>query len=220
MALLVLLLGLLTGWYALRLGLAASFAQQGEQFLSHWQAQRTAPKAEAWAVAQHAAERANALYPGDHTAYRQLSGRIARWRSYGDYRRTPEIMADWRAALADYEQAVAAAPLWPFAWVDLASAKLMLREYDARLAEALQQAQRLGPWRLRVNTAVARIGLQAWPRLDASTRQVVLTAAERAILVNPRSAKSLLALAERRGRRGVLCNGLPADLLQAQRLCP
>ncbi|WP_295456487.1 hypothetical protein [uncultured Thiodictyon sp.] len=210
---------LILAWMAARLLLAALFAGQTQTFLDDWFAQGGAPSPPAWEVARQAATSAIALFPAANGAYQERLGLVHSWRyrgrPFGDLLAAPSR----QAALAAYRAAVAATPLWPRAWTQIAYAKLDLGERDAGFRASLHQAHALGPWRPDINRRIVEIGLIAWGSLDVTTRALTLESARRVAAGSAEDAHWLLGLAKGRGMTLVVCVALPDEIKRMHRIC-
>lgn len=106
------------------------------------------------------------------------------------------------AALRYLHTAVRERPVSSYAWAALAAAKWRMRITDAQFEHALREASRLGPWEPQVQLALVDTGLQAWPVLPATTRQVVQDTVGRSLL---RQDAAVFAIARKHGRLDVVC---------------
>ncbi|MNF88828.1 hypothetical protein D3C84_713310 [compost metagenome] len=110
-------------------------------------------------------------------------------------------------------------PTWPYNWAALAYAKLYLLEFDSEFANALQQAQALGPTRVEINRSLAEIGLIAWPSLTDEQRTATLEAARRTIRYSRKEAQNLLIIAQRTGMSETLCQDIDTATRNEQKIC-
>ncbi|QLC74724.1 hypothetical protein LPB260_14170 [Pseudomonas sp. LPB0260] len=193
---------------------------QAEAFIGAWEQAAAEPSPRAWVIAQGAAQRAVDWYPAANGDHLDRLGRIYSWwqfrHPYGD----PLAEVSRRAALETYRAATAARPAWPYSWERLAHTKLYLQQFDGEFAHALNEARRLGPWRIGVNRELAAIGLSAWAQLDEKQRQASLESARRVAAYGPAEAKRLLELAEATGHLDELCNKLGPALITTRKLTP
>lgn len=182
---------------------------QTRSFLADWEAHRTPPSPQAWAVAHAAATRAATRYPVPHGAYLERLGYVHAWQHHAGPLGSAHAAPSREAALHAYRAAVAARPTWPYGWTALAEIKLHLLQFDAELDHALAQARTLAPWRPDINRRLATLGFTAWPQLDAAQRQATLETARRALPhLSASAARPLLVQATIAGQRRTLCDTL------------
>ncbi|MFC6670570.1 hypothetical protein [Marinobacterium aestuariivivens] len=202
-----------------RLLIAGIAAHQAQSFLDDWRELGEVPTETAWGVAEAAARRAIAFYPGDNGDYYDRLGRVYEWRQQDLDFGAPEAQDSREQALAAYRQAVAVRPDWPDTWVQIAFVKLRLLAFDEEFDRALQLGFENGPWRLRINRGLATVGLIAWPQLDEAQRAQVLTSAARTVAHDDYQAVQLFGLSDQIDQTRLLCDSLPADLLRQRGVC-
>lgn len=215
---------LTTGLLCCLLGAALLLADlsswQASRFLEDWGKRQGIPSQRAWEVAEAAATRAITSSPAPMASYYEQLGRIHEWRHinrlYGD----EEAAQSRQDALEAYRKAIELRPMWPYTWVRLAHVKLRLLSFDDEFDEALRQAVTLGPWRYSVSERIAEIGLIAWAELDASQRELVLDAAERALIQNRRAGARVMEIAKRFHRMNEICAALDREVAEARKVCP
>lgn len=207
---------LLTG---LRMANAGIAAYQAEAFLTDWAGKRVEPDSRAWAVAYSAAQRSIDSYPVANGEYFDRLGRIHSWQFAAQPFASPLAKESRLAAVGGYRAAIAARPVWPYSWLQLADSKLHLAQFDAEFKRALGRAMELGPTRIDVQREVARIAFSAWPQLNASERQRFLESARRSVAYGPREAQQLYALASSHGVADALCASLDSHLKTTRKLC-
>jgi hypothetical protein len=88
-------------------------------------------------------------------------------------------MAAARSAAVDFRLALLQRPVSPFAWANLALAKLYLDEADDELLQALARAQELGPWEPEVQQTVVYVGLATWDRLQPQAQAAIVRTMQR-----------------------------------------
>lgn len=202
-----------------RLFIAGIAAHQVQRFLDDWERLGEVPTGTAWDVAETAARRAVAFYPGANGDYLERLGKVYEWRheslNFGD----PRAQASRQRALDAYRQAVAVRPAWPDTWVQIAFVKLRLLEFDEEFDRALQQGFENGPWRMHINRGLATVGLIAWPQLDEAQRTQILTSAQRTVAFSDAQAVRLFGLSDHIDQTALLCAELPAELLQRRGVC-
>ncbi|NVK40767.1 MAG: hypothetical protein HWE39_05940 [Oceanospirillaceae bacterium] len=194
-------------------------AHQAQRFIDDWERLGEVPTDTAWEVAEAAAQRAVAFYPGDNGDYYERLGEVYEWQheslNFGD----PDARASREQALAAYRKAVAVRPDWPDTWVQIAFVKLRLLEFDEEFDRALQLGFENGPWRMRINRGLATVGLIAWPQLDEEQQRRILTSAERTLAYSDTQALRLFTLSDHIDQTALLCHELPADLLARRGVC-
>lgn len=142
-------------------------------------------------------QRAEALEP-DNPATQELLGLLA-VRRHGDF-------AMLEQAIARFERSLAARPVSPNTWANLAAARYQISDTGPAFQAALRNAAGLGPSHPNTQRLVAFHGLAVLDEVDVATRLAV----EGAVAAGMRrSPAEFLAIAERRGRVDVACRYLP-----------
>jgi tetratricopeptide (TPR) repeat protein len=89
-------------------------------------------------------------------------------------------------ALRLYSEAAVIRPNSAALWVRIAAIWAFQRHFDD-YADAIESANRLGPWEPLVQVLTVRTGLSHWSDLDSHTRGLVLGAAQRGLQSQSRS---------------------------------
>ena len=194
---------LILAWAAGRMLIAALFALQAEAFLADFATLGGEPAPQAWEVAYGAARGANDWYPVIAGAYLEPLAKVLDARYAGRPVEDPEAGASRRLALEVYRHAAAARPLWPWAWAQLAHAKLQVGERDAEFFAARERAGALGPWRPSINRFLVQTGFALWPDLDATGRRQTLEAARRLLQAGGAHRRWAIKAVQRQGRSRV-----------------
>lgn len=192
---------------ALRWGLADIYAFDARSRFQSRLGPKAGPAEADWQAAEQSLRRALALEP-DHPDHLDLMARLLELRAMNDGMGKEERVEARQQALADYRQAVALRPAWPYSWAGLMQAKLMAGEIDGEMRRALRQAVELGPWEPAVQLMVAEAGFSAWKHLDAGLRRQVIDNAVRGMQRQPRN---MIQSAGRHGKLAVLCAWLSQD---------
>lgn len=172
-----------------------------------------------WAQAHQTALDSIAFYPVQSGAGYEQLGRTLQWQSAHYTLGNPKAKPIRDEALQAYRVAVSSRPTWPYNWVNLASIKLHLLQFDEEFDHAMQQAFEYGPWRSDINQGLAEIGFIAWPRLNADQRLSTLESARRvAATRNIRRTRDLLEAAQRSGRRAEFCQAVSGEAI-GKRVC-
>ncbi len=203
----------------LRMASAGFASYQAEAFLQDWAGKDAEPSAEAWQVAQGAAQRAVSLYPVANGEYFDRLGRVYSWQQFNQPYGSPVALASRLAALDAYRASVEARPVWPNTWVRLANTKLQLALFDDEFKQALERASALGPSRIDVQREVAMVVFAAWPQLSKQERANFLEAARRSVAYGPREANQMQAMAAQHGLTDVLCDSLHINVKTTRKLC-
>jgi cytochrome c-type biogenesis protein CcmH/NrfG len=132
-----------------------------------------------------------------------------------------------RAAHVFLHRALRERPTSPFAWANLALAKLYLGEVDSELLDALAHSGELGPWEPEVQQALAFVGLAVWRELGADGRALIVQAVERIARKDPDRALEIGAAFNRldlicgtetaASHAGQICSRAHASTKQAKR---
>ena len=190
---------------------------QVESFLDDWVSKRQPPSDKAWNIAHQAAARAVDNFPVANGNYYDHLGRIYQWHavfeSHGDIAAQPSGLK----AMEAYRHSADARPLWPYTWVQIAFIKLRMLDFDEEFDHALSKATSLGPWRPRVNTAIAEIGFQAWQDLTLSQRRLVIESWRRAASIG--QGNPLMDIADQFGLATKACTALDDKTTQGILRC-
>lgn len=205
----VALLALWLIYLSLRMLLAALAEGHTEHYLSHWQRQAREPAAQPWQAALTTAQRAVDSYPVRSGRYLDRLGQVQAWRHMQHPLGDPQAAESRNAALQAYREALRVRPSWPNTWARLAHIHYALGNTGADFAQALEQANRLGPYRPAVQEELAGIGLRTWPQLSSSQRVTTLDSAHRVLNGRADAARDLLDLAQSLGLEKMLCRSAP-----------
>ncbi|NRP59892.1 type IV pilus biogenesis/stability protein PilW [Marinobacterium sp. xm-d-564] len=121
---------------------------QARTFQEDWQQKQTPPSIKAWRIAKEASETAVARHPFTANGeYLDRLGRINEWLHFD--KPVGEAVAQLTRSKAEnyYSQAIAARPVWPNTYSQLAYVKAMQGELDEWFYEVAEAAYILGPWR-------------------------------------------------------------------------
>jgi hypothetical protein len=113
-----------------------------------------------------------------------------------------EAVALTRDARTRFRQLLYQRPTSPFAWANLALAKLYLDEIDDELRAALRYADALGPWEPAVQQLTVFVGLAVWRDLDPGMRQALVRTLERGAL---RNAEKMAQIVKSYRRFDLIC---------------
>lgn len=202
-----------------QLFIAGIAGYQAQVFLDDWSLNSKAPSENAIAVAKRAAERALAFYPGSNGDYYDRLGQVEEWQAVGTRYGEAAAQPARQAALEAYRRAVEIRPDWPYSWVQLATIKLRMLEFDEEFDAALSRSFETGPWLIAINSRLAEIGLVAWSRLDEAQQEQTLESARRTAEFSDESAQLLVEVASDIGRADLLCQALPEELRIKRDVC-
>ena len=155
------------------------------------------PRGVDWSSLWRQLQQAEVLEP-DNPATQELLGLLAVRRH--------EDFAMLEQAIKRFERSLAARPISPNTWANLAAARYQIGDTGPAFQAALRNAARLGPSHPNSQRLVAFHGLAVLDELDAATRRAVETMVAAGMR---RSPAEFLAIAERRGRADVACRYLP-----------
>jgi hypothetical protein len=132
------------------------------------------------------------------------------------------IVADIRR---HYQTAIRQQPFWAYNYARYALMKAQFGEVDAEMMQALQTADHLGPYETQVQHTIISLGLQYWPKLDATTMALTANAVDKSLVwdVNPvfsmNEAIFALSTVGLYKRQAELCPLLKAHNDQTKRMC-
>lgn len=216
---LLLISSLVLAYFSGRMMMAGFWARQLNTFLLDWESKNVEPNPKAWQVAFYAANKAIALYPAANADYYDRLARVWEWKQFQHAFGDPSAHDSRLHALDAYRQSVVLRPLWPYTWGSLAYTKMRLLQIDAEFSEALRNAVRLGPWRLRSNQQVAEMGLITWPDLDDETRWLVLESIRRTVSSNTSAARWLEERAIQLNRHLIFCGVIDPEVKSRRNIC-
>lgn len=199
--------------------LSSMHASQAQMFLDDWGNRGELPSEKAWHVAAQAAERSTALSVTAQGKYLDRLGRVYEWQHVTLPFGATAATESRQKALAAYRSSIETRPLWPYTWVQLAFVKLRLLEFDQEFDRALQQANQLGPTRVRVQAPLAEISFIAWPQMDEGQRQTAWQAFEFTLGQDGRRAARLKGLIDQAGLTDEMCRVVDSELTARRKWC-
>lgn len=178
-----------------------------------------------WQDALSAAMLAQRLAPWS-ADYEDRLGHVYAARYIGVADGDAVAMPFWQQAETHYRRAIALRPTWPYTYVALAQVQRHMQRLDGEYEQSLRQALHYGPWEPAVQMAVVDMNLDLLPRLQPSTRQLVLDTLRRgqAWTVDSKGnpvpyGDQLWARIVLRHKQFVVCGWLPQDDLQLRARC-
>jgi hypothetical protein len=108
-----------------------------------------------------------------------------------------------RASYRHFKLALAQRPTSPFAWANLARAKLFLGEADDEMFNALARTLDMGPWEMQPLLTALLVGLATWGKADAAQREMILSIRDRAVM---RDADKVAEVAKGFNRLDLICD--------------
>ena len=108
-------------------------------------------------------------------------------------------------------------PTWSYSYSQAVVVKNYLGEHDAEWHEMFAMAWATGPWDDINLVQLAEAGIMRWPFIDATQRQITLTALVRANRFSRGNTSYLQEIAQTYGRLATLCTALADfDIVEAQ----
>lgn len=205
-------LGLTVGVPLLSAGIAS---HQTERVLNAWSQNDSLPPATYWEQLHQRAARAVEGYPVANAEYLDRLGRVSLWGAAIN----SEASQHWHDAITAFRASVAVRPSWPWTWLRLAHAKLHADQLDHEFDHALHQAARLGAGRVDLNRDLARLGFDAWRKLNIEQRALVLGAARQLARRSEHDASYVYEVASAAGADTALCWTLDTAVKTEQRIC-
>jgi tetratricopeptide (TPR) repeat protein len=187
-------------YFAAAWGVADLFAKQANYDLQQWEKGGRITQ-ESWKSIHTMLGKARYLEPYNPDILEYYGTAYYRLSRYGAVKKIV-----FQQALNYYLKAVQQKPVSAYTWANIAIIKFRLRQYDARLIEALENASVLGAWVPFVQHAIAEVGLAAWYRLPKKFRKkgraVVFATIERGM---HKQAHLMMTLIKRHKRKYVMC---------------
>lgn len=97
-------------------------------------------------------------------------------------------------------------PSSPYLWDQLFVSKTELEQFDDKLAQVMQRTLVMGPWESAVQYDIAFIGMDHWDKLSPAAQQVVLTAAEKTLVIEKKNEYPLFKDLQEQTNINKICN--------------
>ena len=200
------------GWIAARWGLADLYYQPAVGQFKTLRDTKTALSGVERQAAETQLRRALALDPNNPFMHEYLASALQ--MQGGTARR-----AALQQAMAHYRRAIALRPVWPYAWLGLATAKYEAGQIDAEYDAALRQAARLGPAEQVVQRYIIELGLDRWADASEEDRLFTLRIIARAMdHLDNGHVRQTLQITETHGLLPIICR-LHHDKDKVNRYC-
>lgn len=200
------------GWTAARWGAADLYYQPAVGQFKTLRDTKTALSGAERQAAETSLRRALALDPNNPFIHEYLASALQ--MQGGAARRTA-----LQQAMAHYRRAIAERPVWPYAWLGLATAKYEAGQIDAEYDAALRQAARLGPAEQVVQRYIIELGLGRWADASEEDRLFTLSIIARAMAhLDNGHVRQTLQIIEPHGLLPIICR-LHHDKDKVSRYC-
>lgn len=200
------------GWIAARWGLADLYYQPAVSQFKTLRDTKIALSGAERQAAETSLRRALALDPNNPFIHEYLASALQ--MRAGAARR-----AALQQAIAHYRRAIAERPVWPYAWLGLATAKYEAGQIDAEYDAALRQAARLGPAEQVVQRYIIELGLDRWAEASEEDRLFTLSIIARAMAhLDSGHVRQTLQIIETHGLLPIICR-LHHDKDNVNRYC-
>lgn len=187
------------GWTAARWGLADLYYQPVVSQFKTLRDTKTALSGVERQAAEAQLRRALALDPNNPFIHEYLASALQ--MQGGTARR-----AALQQAMAHYRRAIRERPVWPYAWLGLATAKYEAGQIDAEYDAALRQAARLGPAEQVVQRYIIELGLGRWADAAEADRLFTLRIIARAMAhLDHGHVRQTLQIIETHGLLPIIC---------------
>lgn len=185
--------------------LATLYFDQANLFLADWKNASQQPEEKAIEVASLAIDRAISLHPFPPSSYHITRGRIQEWQHYTLPSNHVSATTSRAMALAAYQTAAELNPRWAMHRLDIAGVMIRQGKFNNRLAESLDSALLLAPYRPNVLIRLIELGLVQWGSLPHSAQEVVVAALLNASSTDERVVKRILNIAENLNQEAIVC---------------
>jgi len=138
----------------------------------------------------------------------QLGGHLSEWQAYIAEDDTDIKKQHFSEALSRYRASIEERTTWPYAWFDLAKAKVRASEVDEEFQTALLTSIRLGPNERTLQTSVVQLGLLTWHSLDEQAQNIIL---ETLTSVYQREPRKIYQAAKDYQRTELFCSLVDGD---------
>ncbi len=145
---------------SLGISIADYYASNAERAIGHWRKANVTPSDAQWnALKQQVriARRFDPLNP----EYMDLMGQLYSWKQLHLSVGHPDARESRLVALTWYRKVVLRRPLWPYAWMNLATSKMQLGEFDEEFHHAISEAWELGSWEDRIHVSFVKLGFDS-----------------------------------------------------------
>ena len=200
------------GWTAARWGLADLYYQPAVGQFKTLRDTKTALSGAERQAAESQLRRALALDPNNPFIHEYLASAL-------QMQGGPARRAALQQAMAHYRRSIALRPVWPYAWLGLATAKYEAGQIDAEYDAALRQAARLGPAEQVVQRYIIELGLGRWADASEENRLFTLRIIVRAMAhLDSGHVRQTLRIIEIHGLLPIICR-LHHDKDKVSRYC-
>ncbi len=122
-----------------------------------------------------------------------LRGRLYYWQAMNLASAGLERGALLDRAVAQYRQALALRPAWPYFWSNLAVAKAERGAFDPEFRRAVRRAVETGPWEPEIQLQLLRVDFLEQERIDRRSRERIDGMLDRALVIQPGEVMALAA---------------------------
>lgn len=220
-----------------KLFITSLYSLQTDLFLNDWQRKQTAPSYQAWSTANQALLNAQATTPIDQASLKERQGKLYEWQSYiathktvneaenesiNEQQNTNSTLATQalQNALQAYEQQTHFTPSWPYAWINLLTVKIQLKQFDNQFNHALQMAEKTSNRNPGVELLLAKQGIIAWPNLTTPLKSKMLAKIASAASLSKANANNLKTLLNAQGLTPLVCIYTKTMKINTFSLCP
>jgi hypothetical protein len=144
----------------------------------------------------------------------QLGGKLYEWRYLMASNEVAETVQPQAAhtfsekSLDYYRNSLQLRPTWPYAWLDITSAKLRFNQLDEEFQQAFSQTLRFGYWDTDIQKGLLPLGFQSLTLLEKDTRKAFW---EWMKAVAEKRPKEVIAAAETHGKLVIVCVGIQGN---------
>jgi len=142
-------------------------------------------------------------YTPNNPGLHQVGGRLSEWQAYVAPDESEEQKKYRQESLERFRRSTQLRPTWPYAWFDLAKAKIRALEPDEEFQTALHKAITLGQNEPDIQQGTMQLGLLAWRILNQEIKASVLDTIKTLHQQNP---KKLYQGAKDYDRQDLLCS--------------
>ncbi|NOU01313.1 MAG: hypothetical protein HOO95_07050 [Gallionella sp.] len=157
---------------AIRLGLADYYGKSSHRTLQTWNLLEQFPAMAQIEAIERDLEMARFLANDNPDVHEDIA-RLSLLRAQSPNISVSEKLAQLQRAISAIRIAISLRPVSPYSWTILLLIKRERNEFDGEFRHALHRAVELGPWEPELLTALADVGLSAWPKLPAVEQAMI-----------------------------------------------
>jgi hypothetical protein len=145
-------------------------------FLNDWKKSGAEPDLRALDTAIAYSLESREWFPVNDGFLNENIGKAYQWKTYNQNfdSDNQEIISARQKALTAYRSQTQLTPLWPMSWINLASIKIELKEFDDEFYSVYFKAKKMTEQIPSLQYRTTLLGIRSWHGIDNTTRNIVL----------------------------------------------